>query len=432
MKTFKTTQLVLLICLLFIFNSCDTSKDKREASKVPGLMEVKCPPELDYKSKYRINEYIVRIDPCAKKQWPKKVKHKIDSLKNVFELYDPDTCKCDPNLILFKSNQENPKPEERIETINDKLKTEGTVIGSATYNINLDIPDNPPPILNIKEYTRINQPIENQMIVAVIDCGIKIGQEDPLQQYLWEKPSTVLCGDDHGLNLTDDSEIENYHGSLVSRFIVNGLNPEDIKLMDLRIFNNQGEGTLFQASCAIAFAIENGADIINTSWGYYTDFKKPSYLNIIWEAKMKDIIIVASGGNDGIDTDKCHHMLSGLDNKKYKKDASNVIGVAYLNKNKDDLHENSNFGEHSISLAAEGVFEFDQNGTAITIEGSSYAAPQVTRAAAILKGNLPDFDHYQIIECIMAHNVIPVPNIQSKLIMGGRLKVDLDILPCAN
>lgn len=68
------------------------------------------------------------------------------------------------------------------------------------------------------------------------------------------------------------------------------------KIMPLRFLGVSGAGDVAKAAEAIIYAADNGARIINASWGGY-DYSTPFY-NAIDYARTKDVIFVAAAGNE--------------------------------------------------------------------------------------------------------------------------------------
>ena len=110
-------------------------------------------------------------------------------------------------------------------------------------------------------------------------------------------------------NVIDDNV--GRHGTLVSHYIINEFaNSENraVELMTLKTHDKDGSGDLFASICAIHYAMENGAQIINASWGfyYYQDGPHP-YLDYLITNKLREhgILFVAAAGNkiDQIDKD---------------------------------------------------------------------------------------------------------------------------------
>jgi subtilisin family serine protease len=412
MKTFKTTQLALIVFLLLCVSSCDNRTDTTQVSDFP---EQDCPNNLGL---LRTNEIIVRFDKCAFESNKDYIDQAISKLEDElsFELDTVIECRCDSTLMLFRLKPGTPDmdQEERLASANDKLKAEGLDLGSAIYNMNLGVGEIPPnDILLTKSYSPKEYSVEDTVLIAVIDGGIN---KDLLAEYLWTKPNPVECGDVNGLDLTTGNSDYNNHGSLVSQVITRGLPSEKVKLMDVRIFDENGDGNLFHAACAMSFAIQKEVDIINASWGYYAQEYDPTILGYIKDASINDIVVVSSAGNEGLNNDKCNHFISNFDNRKFRKEASNVIAVAYLNQAEDSVNKHSNRGEKTVSLAAKGLYDISGN----TIEGSSYAAARVTRTVALIRGRRPNLNNRQVLRKLFNKNTIPL-QYDAPLITNGKL-----------
>ena len=68
-----------------------------------------------------------------------------------------------------------------------------------------------------------------------------------------------------------DDDNDDKHGSLVSQFIINAFKKSQknyVCIMPLKTHSADGRGDLFGITCAIHFAMANGANMINASWGY--------------------------------------------------------------------------------------------------------------------------------------------------------------------
>ena len=78
--------------------------------------------------------------------------------------------------------------------------------------------------------------------------------------------------------------------------------------MTLKTHDKNGSGDLFASICAIHYAMEKGAQIINASWGfyYYQDGPHPYLDYLITNVlRKKGILFVAAAGNkiDQVDED---------------------------------------------------------------------------------------------------------------------------------
>jgi subtilisin family serine protease len=121
-------------------------------------------------------------------------------------------------------------------------------------------------------------------------------------------------------------------------------------IMPLRIFGTSGYGDIAKAIEAITYAADNGAKVINASWGG-EDFSQALY-DAISYANAKRCLIVAAAGNGGED-------LIGDDNDQIpfypaSYDLPNIISVAASDHN-DNLTWFSNFGATSVDVMGPGV-----------------------------------------------------------------------------
>ncbi|MBI2475242.1 S8 family serine peptidase [Candidatus Uhrbacteria bacterium] len=202
----------------------------------------------------------------------------------------------------------------------------------------------------------------------------------------------------------DDSAIP--HGTVIAGIIgavgnnangIAGINWH-VRMMNLRILDNNGIGGSVVAKEAIQYAVANGANVINLSFtGFEVD---PSFKDAIKEAYEAGVVIVAAVGNTkggGINVDDkpiypaCHGDGGNADW---------VIGVASSDEN-DTKSDFSNYGSTCTDISAPGenifstTFQDDNqrdfssayyaNGWA----GTSMAVPMVAGAAALLKSSYP-------------------------------------------
>ncbi|RAJ87653.1 subtilase family protein [Chitinophaga dinghuensis] len=155
--------------------------------------------------------------------------------------------------------------------------------------------------------------------VAILDTGI----DDQLmgyQQLFWKNPDETLnnADDDHNClkddiygwnfvdnnnNLRDDSR--DGHGTHIALFIINEFQRDQtnaLQLMILKTHNSKSEGDMFNILCAMSYAANKGANVINASWGYYSLFKHAtpySQIDSIITAGLaaRGILFVTAAGN---------------------------------------------------------------------------------------------------------------------------------------
>jgi len=173
-----------------------------------------------------------------------------------------------------------------------------------------------------------------------------------------------------------------------------------IRIMTLQIGGYQNnnlheayfECDLFAILCAVNYAVENGAKVINMSLGYYSPYYHVPFRRQLARAIEKDVLVVTSLGNDGSNVDSCSHWPSNF-SRIFPK---NVIAVAALgNFTSNDVNFQlapfSNYGQHA-DLAAPGWMiksamagSFDEY---IELSGTSMAAAVVSRRAAMIRDSV--------------------------------------------
>ncbi len=229
----------------------------------------------------------------------------------------------------------------------------------------------------------------HEVVVAILDSGIDLEHED-LKDNLWR--SSASADFTHGYNSFNPSlppQDDNGHGTHVAGTIGavgdNGLGlvgvSWKVSLMAIKILDRNGDGDLAGIVAGIDWAIANGAQVLNASWG------GPGRSSIL-EAALKraseqGILVVAAAGNDGLNNDT-HPSYPANYN------LPNILSVA-ASDYRDELAPFSNYGKNRVHLAAPGVAIYstlpgNQYGTS---SGTSMAAPHVSGTAALLFARHP-------------------------------------------
>ncbi|MEW5799708.1 MAG: S8 family serine peptidase [Bacteroidota bacterium] len=177
----------------------------------------------------------------------------------------------------------------------------------------------------------------------------------------------------------NDPTDEHGHGTGVSGIIAsetnNGIGLAGVvpcTIFPVRAFGKSGNGSDIDIASAIVYAADNGAEVINMSFGDV--IRSPLLHDAIRYAFDKNIVLVASSGNDG----------SG--NPHYPSDFSEVISVGSVNR----FDSRSFFSSHSpaLDLMAPGeeiVTTAFNGGYTNNFSGTSAAAPHVTGISALMK-----------------------------------------------
>ena len=164
------------------------------------------------------------------------------------------------------------------------------------------------------------------------------------------------------------------------------------------------EGGLFDVLCAINYAIEKKAKVINCSWyikhGDITEAAaKYAFTETLIRVKNENAILVASAGNQGIKNDPALKIWPAA----FSRDiafANNVIAVGSWNTNgAGSIDANSNEGNFvDIYAPGEDIRMFNRSyggwlaNWLFTLEkpdyGTSFSTPFVSREVALLRGEM--------------------------------------------
>ncbi|MDP4173496.1 MAG: S8 family serine peptidase [Bacteroidota bacterium] len=140
----------------------------------------------------------------------------------------------------------------------------------------------------------------------------------------------------------------------------------------------------------IVYAVDNGAKIINCSWGG-SQYSKAGKEAIDY-AFSKGVLVVASAGN------------SSSNAPNYPACYPGVLSVASTSKD-DRLSSFSSFGSHvCLSAPGEGIYSTWLNDTYATFSGTSMASPLVAGLAGLVKAKFPDYNYMQIAEQIRVNS----------------------------
>jgi subtilisin family serine protease len=273
--------------------------------------------------------------------------------------------------------------------------------------------------------------------VAVIDTGVDHAHPD-LSAAIWINPGENCAGcrtdgvDNDGNGYKDDwrgwdfahddnnPADDHGHGTHVAGTIGaigdNGIGITGVaqraEIMPLKFLRADGTGTAADAIGAILYATQNGADILNNSWGG-EDFSQ-ALEDAVAASDAAGALFVAAAGNDSSDNDAAPTFPSSFD-------LPNVISVAATD-NTDELAWFSNAGRQSVDLAAPGleIFSTWPGGSYQSISGTSMAAPHVAGAAALAKAAFPGATGVGL-KALLLDSTDPKASLADLTASGGRL-----------
>ncbi len=180
---------------------------------------------------------------------------------------------------------------------------------------------------------------------------------------------------------------------------VNGV-AKNVKLMSVRAVPN-GDEYDKDIAMAIRYAVDNGAKIINCSFGKSFSPNAQWVYDAIQYAASRDVLIVHAAGNDGDD-------LDNPENPNYPNDhsyngsefANNVITVGALTSSYGSkmVAGFSNYGKQNVDVFAPGdaIYSTLPNNSYDFMGGTSMAAPAVAGVAALIRSYYPQLSASQV------------------------------------
>ena len=199
---------------------------------------------------------------------------------------------------------------------------------------------------------------------------------------------------------------------------VNGV-ANNVELMSIRAVPN-GDEYDKDIALAIRYAVDNGASIINCSFGKSFSPKAEWVYDAIRYAASKDVLIVHAAGNDGSDLDNPANPNYPNDQVKNGPEiADNLITVGSLDPEygSEMVSSFSNYGKINVDVFAPGgkVYSTVSGSEYDTYGGTSMAAPAVSGIAALIRSYYPKLKASQVKRIIMDSGL----STKTSVVLGG-------------
>ncbi|MCM4154988.1 S8 family serine peptidase [Gramella sp. AN32] len=184
---------------------------------------------------------------------------------------------------------------------------------------------------------------------------------------------------------------------------INGV-ANNVKIMAVRAVPD-GDEYDKDIALGIRYAVDNGAKVINTSFGKYFSPNPEWVIDAIKYAAEKDVLIVNAAGNESVDLDVKRVYPNDQNPNQTQEISDNFLTVGSLNYEYGSglVSDFSNYGKKNVDVFAPGtkIWSTTPNNTYEFLQGTSMAAPAVTGIAAIIRGYYPKLSAAQVKKIIM-------------------------------
>lgn len=226
----------------------------------------------------------------------------------------------------------------------------------------------------------------------------------------------------YGDNKTGHSIKSEVHGTHVSGIVAATRNNEigingvatNVKLMAVRVVPD-GDEYDKDVALGIRYAVDNGAKVINMSFGKGYSPKSQWVYDAIKYAAEKDVLLVHAAGNDSKDIDtKANFPNDSPDKINEISDNYITIGASSSNYNEKLPATFSNYGKINVDIFAPGVqiYSTKPENEYQYLNGTSFASPATAGIAALIRSYYPKLTASQV----------------KRILMNSGTKIDLDVI----
>ena len=379
---------------------------------VPGEVIVKMKSDPDQSRTHKfVGKMAVQSKMSLKRSWNRFGMHqfKLGAGQNVEQavndlLLDPDVEYAEPNYIFKKQSVGIEGEPMSLSEAQEELSSQNSSFSSADF-------DQTSADINADEAWAALSASGARPVVAIIDSGVDYNHDVFVDSgAIWVNDDEIAGNgiDDDGNGYIDDVRGWNFvannndpmdddnHGTHVAGIVLGitqnilaaSIDPAIIQLMPLKFLDENGVGTTSDALEALNYAIDNGAHVLNNSWGGGS--YSQALHDVITKAYNNGLSFVAASGNSANNNDS---------NPIYPASYSvpNVVSIAATSSS-DNLASFSNYGASSVHVASPGISIMSTlpNNSFGYSSGTSMAAPFAAGLAALMIREAGQINGYQV------------------------------------
>lgn len=183
---------------------------------------------------------------------------------------------------------------------------------------------------------------------------------------------------------------------------------DNVRLMAIRAVPDGDERDKDVAN-AIIYAVDNGAKIVNMSFGKGFSFDKKAVDKAVKYACKKGVLLVHAAGNSSLNTDEESNYPNKFIKDKRNKKYDNWIEVGALSwkGGADSPAPFSNYGKDNVDVFAPGVdiYATVPGSEYEALSGTSMASPVTAGVAALVWSYYPELTMKELRKCIVESTV---------------------------
>jgi subtilisin family serine protease len=243
-------------------------------------------------------------------------------------------------------------------------------------------------IINMAKYNRMNVDSIRQYMVG----------DDP------NNPDERYYGNNHvkGPDALHGSHVAGIIAAIRNNNLgINGI-ASNVKIMVVRAVPDGDERDKDVAN-AIRYATDNGAKVINMSFGKYYSPDKKVVDEAVQYALSKDVLLIHAAGNESKDKDveqsyPARELASGTIVPNWIE-----VGASSYKKGKTIIGSFSNYGKTKVDLFAPGVdiYSTVPDNKYVNESGTSMASPSTAGVAAVIRGYFPELKANEVRDVLM-------------------------------
>ncbi|MVO07747.1 S8 family serine peptidase [Flavobacterium sp. TP390] len=363
--------------------------------------------DISQDSLYLFNEYkrakeLHQIYSAFYGNWLKSMKFNVeirplveDTLKYFFPKEDYTISQLDSLYNIYKINDKSFRQRR-----DDKDKDLGALIYYMKSN------------LEVKNRT-INDLIKSRDDKdSILNRNLNI-EYNP-RKFVGDNPDILKKG--YGNNIVNNNTFQLSHNTSVSSIIASNQKNkrgtfgfhDNIQIMPLHI-SCSGDEYDKDIAMAIYYAVDNGAKVINMSFGKEFSLNQQWVTEAFKYAEKHNVLLIHGSGNNSFNIDTNPYYPSDYDYEKKKDLVTNFINVGSISKRTDStmVSSFSDYGKNNVDIFAPGedIYVAIPDNQYKYDSGTSLAAPMVSGTAALIWLYYPSLTAQEVKQIILESGV---------------------------